>query len=65
MPNGFVAVDISVFNNNDIHDDVSYDGCPYIETVEEARINDPDVYADYMWMIDVTREPIGEMFNLT
>jgi len=33
LPNRFVAVPLSEFNNDDIHDDVSYDGCPYIGTV--------------------------------
>ena len=65
LPNGFDQVDIAVFDNDDIHDDVSYDGCPFILDTEDARIDDPDVYADYMWMIDATRKPIGEMFNLT
>ena len=65
LPNGFVQVPISVFNNNDIHDDASYDGCPYINEVEDSRLDDDAVYAAYKWMIEGTREPIKAMFNLT
>ena len=52
LPYGFAAVPISVFNNDDIHDDVSYDGCPFIEDEKNARIDDDAVFADYLWMID-------------
>ena len=56
---------ISEFNNDDIHDDVSYDGCPYISTVEDSRVNDEAVWADFEWMIEGTREPIKAMYDLT
>jgi len=65
LPNGVVAVPIFVYNNNDILDDVSYDGCPYIDEVESARIDEPDVYTDYNWMMDGAREPIKEMYDLS
>lgn len=55
LPNRPISIPISVFNNDDIHDDVSYDGCPYISTVEDSRIDDDAVFADYEWMIDSTR----------
>ena len=64
LPGRHVAVPISVFNNDDIHDDVSYDGCPYISTVEDSRIDNDAVFADYEWMIDATRGPIQEMYDL-
>jgi len=44
---------------------VSYDGCPYISTVEDSRVNDDAVFADYEWMIAGTREPIKALYNLT
>lgn len=65
LPNGYNAIQISVFNNDDIRDDVSYDGCPYINTVEGARLNSDEVFGDYTWMIDQAREPIRELFNMT
>ena len=58
LPDSVVAVPIFVFNNDDILDDVSYDGCPYIEDAESARINDDDVYRDFDWMKVQDRKPI-------
>ena len=65
LPNGVVAVPIFVYNNDDILDDVSYDGCPYINEVEADRLDDPDVYSNFDWMMDGARDPIKEMYNLT
>ena len=65
LPNRFVAVPLSEFNNDDIHDDVSYDGCPYIGTVSHDRMNDDAVFENYMWMKTGTREPIKAMYDLT
>lgn len=65
LPGRPIAVPIFVFNNNDIRDDASYDGCPFIEDVESARINDDEVFAPFDWMMDGAREPIQEMYNLT
>lgn len=64
LPNRFEAIPISVFNNADIHDDVSYDGCPYINTVEDSRIDSEEVFGEYDWMIAGTRDPIKEMYDL-
>ena len=47
LPNGFEAVSILVYNNDDIHDDVSADGCPFIGGVEGSRIDNDAVFADY------------------
>lgn len=65
LPGRPIAVPIFVFNNDDIHDDASYDGCPFIEDVESARINDDEVFAPFDWMMDGARGPIQEMYNLT
>jgi len=65
LPNRAVAVPIFVYDNDDILDDVSYDGCPYINEVEAARLNDDSVYSDYDWMMDRDREPIQKEYNLT
>lgn len=29
LPNGFVSVPITTFNDKNVHDDVSYNGCAY------------------------------------
>lgn len=58
LPNGVAAVPIFVYNNADILDDVSYDGCPYINAVEEARLDDDEVYQAFDWMKDGDRKPI-------
>ena len=64
LPDNYMAVDIKVFNNDDIRDEVSYNGCPFINTVEKERINSDAVFADYEWMIDATRGPIQKMYDL-
>ena len=33
LPNGYVQIAIKEFNNNDIHDDASTDGCGFINNV--------------------------------
>ena len=60
-----MAVPISEFNNHDINDDVSTDGCPFIGTVESSRADDDAVWADYQWMIDSTRDSMKAMYNIT
>jgi len=59
-----VAIDISVFNNNDIHDDVSYDGCPFISATENARIYNATIFNPFNWMIEGTREPMKALYDL-
>lgn len=58
-------MDILVFNNNDVLDDVSAAGCPYIVTTEDGRADDNAVFDAYSWMIDGTREPIEALYDLT
>ena len=65
LPGRPVAVPISVYNNNNIQDDVSTDGCPYINMVEKSRIDDDATYADYTQMVEDTREPLQSMYDLT
>lgn len=65
MPDNFAAVPISVYNNDDIHDDVSFDGCPYISKTESRRIANPLVWDSYAWMREQTKRPLEELFDLT
>ncbi len=64
LPNGYVQIDIKEFNNNDIHDDVSTDGCKYINEVGNLRENDPLIWAKYEWMQENTEGPIEEALNV-
>lgn len=52
MPHRFDPVSILVYNNHDIRDDVSSNGCPLIEDTENSRIDDDLVFEDYQWMIE-------------
>ena len=51
LPNGYVQVPIGVYNNDDINDDVSYDGCPWIGNTGNIRRDDDTVFAPYDWMV--------------
>jgi len=65
LPERFEQVPLYTYNNDDIHDEVSYDGCPFIDDVEHTRVYDPEVFAPYDWMKAQDREPIQEMYNLS
>ena len=65
MPHGFNAVPITVYNNDDIHDDVSYDGCPYISNIEADRVDNETIFGPYEWMKEGVRSPMMKEFNLT
>ena len=56
---------IYVFNNDDINDDASYDGCPYISGVEDSRLDDEVIFTDYEWMKTQDKGPIEAVFNYT
>ena len=47
LPHSYVQVPIHVFNNDDIHDDVSADGCPFIGEVENSRVDSEEVFGKY------------------
>lgn len=64
MPNGYVQVDIKEFNNHDINDDVSTDGCNYINSVGVLRENDPAIWAKYEWVNENTEGPIEKALDV-
>ena len=47
LPNGYVQIPITAFNNDDIHDDVSTDGCAYINSVYKKRKYDKSIWAPF------------------
>jgi len=65
LPGRPVQVPIYSYNNNDVHDMVSNQGCPFITSVEKQRVNDPEVWKPYQWMIEQDRVPIEAMFGFS
>ena len=65
LPNGFAAIDIFMFNNYDINDDVYNQGCPFITDTEKAGLDDDAIFAPYDWMKAADRAPIKATFDLT
>ena len=54
LPHEFAAVPILLFMNEDLHDDASTKGCPYINADGVARENDPAIWAKYdQWRLDI------------
>lgn len=47
LPHNMQALQIMVFNNEDVRDDSDYGGCPLIEHVDNQRIDDPQIWAPY------------------
>merc|ERR1712156_1328651 len=64
LPEAFVQVHIAEYNNGDIHDDASTDGCAYINKVGSARESDKSVWEKYDWMIAGTQEPMKEALDV-
>ena len=65
LPHGYHAVPIIVYNNDDIHDDCSTDGCPIISKIYDSRKDNQTIWSPYNWMIEGLRSPMMEEFNLT
>ena len=65
LPGRPELVPIISFNNNDIADEVSYDGYPFIGDTENARIDDEDVFGAFDWMMDQDRSAIQETYGLS
>ena len=65
LPNAFVQVPLTEFNNYDIQDDVSTDGCQFINAVGSKRAGNETIWEKYDWMKEQTEEPIEESLNIT
>lgn len=65
MPGRPELIAISVYGNDDINDDVSFNGCDYIGDTKNSRVDNDAVFKDYEWMIEGTREPIKQLYNVT
>lgn len=55
---------ITEYNDNNINDDVSTSGCPYINNVGDAREQDTEIWAKYDWMKRETQGPLEEAFEV-
>ena len=58
LPHDYTAVPITVFNNNDVHDDTGAFGCNYLTEISGARYIDPRVWAPYKSQREEITEPI-------
>lgn len=65
LADDFVQIPIFEFINNDINDDASTDGCPYINKVGDVRKVDDTIWAKYQWMQEQTEKPVEEALDLS
>ena len=47
LPEGFTGIAGFVYLNPTTQDDVSYDGCPYVDETTASRRYDNPLYSDY------------------
>lgn len=64
LPHDFTAVPIRVYNNDDIHDDCSTSGCPYINDIRHANEDDNVIWNKYQYYRDTTREAVAKSAGL-
>lgn len=55
---------IKEYNNHDINDDASTDGCPFINSVGRTREVDDSIWDQYAWMQEQTEGPIEEALDV-
>lgn len=65
MPEFYVQIPISEFNNNDIHDDASTDGCHFINQVGGVLEYNSTYWEQYEWMQRATEKPIEAALDVT
>ena len=66
LPMGFVQIPIfSHIDMSNIRDDLDFEGCDYVNTVDGYRFPHGSTYVDYQWLMDDLRAPISDWYNLT
>lgn len=60
LPHDFTAVPINVYNNDDIHDDCSTDGCPFINEVRSANTDNEVLWSKYFYFRESIKEPLAD-----
>lgn len=65
LPRDYTAVPIVTYINGDLHDDVQYKGCNYIQQSVNMRDINDTIYAPYWNLVDETRHPIRVALDLT
>lgn len=59
LPHDFTGVAIKVFSNNDIHDDCSTSGCPYINELSSVNADDTLIWNKYYYYRETTKEAVA------
>ena len=66
LPFAYVQVPITEYNNHDINDDVSTDGCEYINYIGGAREHRDSIWHPrFDWMQEQTQEAIEKALDMT
>lgn len=65
MPNSYVQVPLTEFNNDDIHDDVSTSGCNLINQVGHVLEWNDTYWEPYEWMQKQTEGSVEAALDLT
>ena len=65
LPEDFTAMPILLYMNDDINDDASDDGCPYIYQVSGARASTASLWTKYDSWKDQIKQPIHESIGAT
>ena len=65
LPNRYVQIPLTLYNNDDIRDDVSTDGCHFVRSGGSVREHDSKIWDQYDWMVEGTEGPIETAFGLT
>lgn len=65
LPDYYVQIPITQYNNFDINDDVSTDGCTYINAVGKAIEANATYWEQFDWMQKQTEKPLEKTLNKT
>ena len=56
-------VPVFEYNDNNVLDEVSVQGCPFVTNTEGIRYNDPSVWQDYNFMRSQTNKPLEDLYG--
>jgi len=65
LPSNFTALPLVTFSNRDIWDDCGFSGCKYAAETNDARKNDPAVYANFTDISEAAKPGTQAYLNLT
>lgn len=64
LPEDYTAIPITVFNNNDVHDDTGAYGCNYLTIMNGIIVADPRTWIPFKPQREAIQEAIDESLNL-